>query len=320
MKFKPAFVRSYQNGSLQEKAGKALSLLGSCSICPRKCKVNRIKGGQGFCSTGINAKVYSFMPHHGEEPPISGQNGSGAVFFSNCNMNCVYCQNFEFSQSGKGKDLNVQGLADIMLKLQEDGCHNINLITPTHVVPQIIEALLAAAKKGLNIPICYNTSGYELPETIRLLEGIVDIYLADMRYSADEEAVRYSAAPGYSYYNKESVKEMYCQVGNAKINNDGILESGLIIRHLVLPNSIAGTGKTMEFISRELSDEVYVSLMSQYLPCYKAGSIKEICRRVTLDEYEQAKNDMERFGLYNGWVQDSGGLERFAGTNIKQNL
>jgi putative pyruvate formate lyase activating enzyme len=257
------------------------------------------------------------MPHHGEEPPISGQRGSGTIFFSHCNMNCVYCQNYEFSQIGEGKEVDFQELADFMLQLQDMGCHNINLVTPTHVMPQILKALLLAIPKGLRLPLVYNTGGYELPQILYLLDGIVDIYLPDMRYADNEVAIKYSSAPDYPRYNQESLKEMHRQVGVAKIDQEGIIKRGLIIRHLVLPDNIAGTDKIMQFISTQLSKDTYISLMSQYFPCYKAAQFKEILRRITLKEYEDAKDTMYKWALGNGWIQDSCGLDRFAGINIK---
>lgn len=282
------------------------------------CKVNRLKGKVGICKTARSARVHSFMPHHGEEPPISGERGSGTIFFACCNMKCQYCQNFEFSQEGEGsKQVTPEELSRIMLGLQEEGCHNINFVTPTHVMPQILEALCLAIPKGLKLPLVYNTGGYELPEMIKLLDGIIDIYLPDMRYGDDECAARYSLSPGYPEYNQKAVKEMHAQVGVADISSDGIIKKGLVIRHLVLPGNISGTKKIMKFIKEELSDETYISLMSQYTPYYRASSFKELGRRISLDEYQKAREAMEEYGLSNGWVQESFGLERFAGVNIK---
>ncbi|MCK9604371.1 MAG: radical SAM protein [Candidatus Omnitrophica bacterium] len=296
---------------LKEKTGQALKMLESCSLCPRKCNVNRLKNELGFCKTGLKAKVCSFMPHHGEEPPISGSRGSGAIFFSNCNMACVYCQNYKFSQlQEEGREVSPEELAGFMLELQNNGCHNINLVTPTHVMPQILQSLVIAIEKGLKIPLVYNTSGYELVEALEILEGIVDIYLPDMRYADNNMAIKYSSAPDYPKYNRQAIKEMYRQVG----------VEGLIIRHLVLPDNISGTDKIMRFISSEISKDAYISLMSQYSPYFKATGIKEISRRLLLEEYENAKTIMEKYGLHNGWTQDSGGLERFAGVNIKSNI
>jgi putative pyruvate formate lyase activating enzyme len=291
----------------------------SCCICPRKCKVNRLKNERGFCKTGLKPKVCSSMPHHGEEPPISGARGSGTIFFSHCNMACVYCQNYEFSQLGQGREVGSEELANFMLELQNIKCHNINLVTPTHVLPQILVALNIAVSKGLKIPVVYNTGGYELAQIIKLLDGIVDIYLPDMRYAESEMAEKYSSAPDYPEYNQEALKEMHRQVGVAKMDEHGIIRRGVVIRHLVLPNGIAGTEKIMRFIAQDLSVNTYISLMSQYMPYYKASEFKEISRRLKLNEYAEAKKIMEKYGLHNGWIQESYGLERFAGVNIKPN-
>ncbi len=302
---------------LEKIIDRAFKMLESCCICPRRCGVNRLKGEKGFCKAGLKPVVYSFLAHHGEEPPVSGKNGSGAVFFSNCNMACVYCQNYEFSQQGRGTEEGFDALAAIMLELQGQGCHNINLVTPTHIMPQVLKALNIAVSKGLKLPVVYNTGGYELPEVIKLLEGIVDVYLADMRYADNENAVKYSSAPDYPQYNMASIKQMQRQAGVAQIDNDGIIKKGLIIRHLVLPDNISGTDKVMRFIKEEVSPDTYISLMSQYMPYYKASGFKEISRRLTGREYSAAKNIMHKYGLHNGWVQESYGLERFAGVHIK---
>ncbi|MFH0913192.1 MAG: radical SAM protein [Candidatus Omnitrophota bacterium] len=260
------------------------------------------------------------MPHHGEEPPISGHRGSGTVFFSSCNMACVYCQNYKFSQLDEGREVELKELADFMLQLQGMDCHNINLVTPTHILPQILKALKIAIEKGLNIPLVYNTAGYELPGIIKLLDGIVDIYLTDSRYADNDIAIKYSSAPDYPKFNQAALKEMHRQVGIARIDSQGLIKNGVIVRHLVLPNNIAGTDKIMQFIASQLSPDSYISLMSQYSPYYKAEDSKELSRRVSDQEYEDAKTIMEKYGLYNGWTQQSHGLERFAGVNIKPTL
>lgn len=313
----PGYLELYRSGKLKEIAVELFGSLSSCAICPRKCRVNRFEDKRGYCKTGLKAKFFSFMAHQGEEPPISGSRGSGAIFFACCNMSCVYCQNYEFSQLGQGKEVSDLELAEIMLKLQAMGCHNINFVTPTHVLPQILNALLIAIPGGLNIPIVYNTGGYELPEIIARIEGVVDIYLPDMRYSDADMAKDYSNAPDYPEYNQASVKEMHRQVGIANINKEGIMETGVIIRHLVLPNNISGTDKIMRFIGLELSSDTYVSLMSQFLPYYKASEFKDLNRRLSFKEYGLAKQALEEFGIGNGWIQESFGAERFAGVNIK---
>jgi putative pyruvate formate lyase activating enzyme len=313
----PAYLESYQNGKLNSIIEKTFKMLQFCSICPRKCKINRLNNEKGFCRTGLKPKVCSFMPHHGEEPPISGKRGSGTIFFSCCNMACVYCQNYEFSQLDEGKEVEFKELADFMLQLQDMGCHNINLVTPTHVLPQILKALLLAIPQGLKIPLVYNTGGYELPWIIKLLDGIVDIYLPDMRYAENAMALKYSQAPNYPVFNQASLREMQRQVGVARMDEEGIIKRGVIIRHLVLPNDVSGTDKIMHFIARELSADSYISLMSQYSPYYKADQMKEIARRISYDEYQKAKQIMRKYTLSNGWMQESAGLERFAGIHIK---
>ncbi|MFA5275337.1 MAG: radical SAM protein [Candidatus Omnitrophota bacterium] len=316
----PSYLETFNSGKLQQITGEAFKMLESCSICPRKCKVNRKEGKVGFCKTALKAKVCSSLSHHGEEPPVSGNNGSGTIFFSHCNMACAYCQNYEFSQLGQGREVSDEELADLMLQLQKEGCHNINFVTPTHVMPQILKSLLIAIPQGLHIPLVYNTGGYELPEIIKLLDGIVDIYLVDMRYGDNSMAIQYSSAPRYPEYNQASLKEMHRQTGVAVIDKKGIIKRGVIIRHLVLPNGISGTRSIMKFISEELSPETYISLMSQYLPYYKAREFPDISRRLKEKEYTQAQDIMHNFGLHNGWIQESYGEERFAGVNIKPSL
>jgi len=313
----PSYLGLYRNNALTDIVDKAYGLLKSCAICPRKCGVNRLKDEKGFCKSGLLLKVCSFMPHHGEEPAISGSKGSGTIFFSHCNMACAYCQNYEFSQLGEGREVEAEELADFMLGLQALNCHNINLVTPTHVMPQILRALSLAAEKGLKLPIVYNTGGYESVEALRLLEGVVDIYLPDSRYGDEQAAIKYSQAPGYPAYNRQALKEMHRQVGVAKLDEQGIITRGIIIRHLVLPTDIAATEKIMRFISEELSRDTYISLMSQYLPCFKSRDFEQLSRRITFEEYERARDIMQEYGLHNGWIQESYGLERFAGTNIK---
>ncbi|MFA5118246.1 MAG: radical SAM protein [Candidatus Omnitrophota bacterium] len=313
----PSYLNAYHNGSLQKITESAFAMLEACSLCPRKCGVDRLKGRTGYCKTGLLPQIYNFLAHHGEEPPLSGEHGSGTIFFSRCTMSCAYCQNFEFSQEGKGKSFSYDELAQIMLDLQDRGTHNINLVTPTHVLPQILKALLIAVPQGLKLPLVYNTSGYERPEIIKMLAGIVDIYLPDMRYAEAKNSKKYSNAPDYPKYNQAAVKEMHDQTGTARFDEHGIIKHGLIIRHLVLPENISGTEKTMKFIAQEISPDTYISLMSQYRPYYKAAAFKDISRRLTCEEYESAQKIIQRHELENGWIQESFGLERFAGVNIK---
>lgn len=316
----PSYLKAYRNNKLKSITEKFKKRLESCDICPRNCRTNRLNNELGFCTTGIKAKVYSHLKHHGEEPAISGTNGSGTIFFTNCNLRCVYCQNYEFSQTGEGKEVEADELASIMLKLQEEGCHNINFVTPTHVIPQILEALILAIPKGLNIPLVYNSSGYDSLGSIKLLKGIFDIYLPDARYADPEISLKYSYVEDYPKINQKALCEMHKQVGVAKIDENGIIKSGLIIRHLVLPQNLAQTEKVMDFIARNLSKETYVSLMSQYFPCYKAKDYPELLRRITKEEYDKAIEAMSENGLHNGWIQDEFGLDRFQGIHIKTNL
>jgi len=290
---------------LQNRIDAAYELLESCRVCPRECGVNRLKNDKlGFCRSGLNPVVSSASPHHGEEPPLSGTKGSGTIFFANCNLRCVYCQNYPISQMGNGAERTPGELACQMLWLQEQGCHNLNLVTPTHFMPQILKALGIARERGFNLPVVYNTSGYESLDALRLLDGIVDIYMPDMRYGEDGVARRYSAAPDYPGANRAAVREMYRQVGNLVVDKNGIAVRGLVIRHLVLPNGFSGTREIMKFLAEEISKDVYISLMSQYFPAYKATAMKELSRRITAEEYEEACGIMDKYGLENGWVQE----------------
>lgn len=295
-----------------------MELLSSCQLCPRKCGVNRLKGEIGFCGVGKDLKIYNYHLHFGEEPPISGTHGSGTIFFSHCNSRCAYCQNYKFSQVGEGSEVKIQELSEIMLNLQKKGAHNINLVTPTHFTPQIKEAINISKQSGLSIPIVYNTLGYELTEILESLRGLIDIYLPDMRYSDNLNAIKYSSLPDYVKFNREAVKEMYKQVGDL-ILEDEVAKKGLIIRLLVLPNNIAGIRDTMKFIAEKVSPNTYISLMSQYYPVYKADGHPEINRQITKREYEEALEAMEEFGLKNGWIQESPSekdREHFLGTNF----
>jgi len=305
---------------LETNSKLASEKLKRCQLCPRRCKVNRLKNQKGFCKAGLKPAVYSYFAHQGEEPPISGQRGSGTIFFTHCTMHCVYCQNYSFSQLSDEKEMTTEQLSAIMLSLEKLGCHNINLVTPTHFVPQILEALLLAVRKGLSIPILYNTSGYDLVETLKLLDGIIDIYLPDMRYGDNENAKRFSDAPDYVKMNQKAAAEMFRQVGDLTLDESGIVERGLIVRHLVLPNNLASTEKIFDFISKNISKETYISLMSQYHPVYKAHEFPEINRRLTRKEYEEATKLLFKYELHNGWIQESNNEmdSMLLGTNIKK--
>ncbi|MDD5495566.1 MAG: radical SAM protein [Candidatus Omnitrophica bacterium] len=290
-----------------------------CSICPRRCGINRIRGERGYCRAGLQPAVYSHSPHHGEEPPLSGTRGSGTIFFTYCNMKCAYCQNYYFSQLGHGVEISIEKLSEIMLGLEKHGCHNINLVSPTHFVPQIVMALEMAVGKGLDIPIVYNSGGYDLPRTLRLLEGIVDIYMPDMRYSDDNTAKKYSDAEDYVKYNRGSVMEMQRQVGDLLLDENGIAEKGLIVRLLALPQELSGIKESLKFIKDRVSGNAYLSIMSQYYPTYKAYDFKELSRGVTKEEYKNVVDEAKRLGLNNGWIQERPRQQdvTFLGTNIK---
>jgi len=247
--------------------------------------------------------VASWNNHLGEEPPISGKKGSGAIFFSGCTGKCIFCQNYPISQLGTGVEMTAERLADIMLELQGRGCHNINFVTPTHFSPSIVKAVGSAAARGLRIPIVYNTSGYERVETLRLLDGIVDIYLPDVKYSDNSVAARLSGFTGYVEYNRTALKEMYRQVGKLKTRR-GCAIRGMIIRHLILPGGLSGTPEAIRFIAEEISREVHISLMDQYFPAYHAAHHETISRRISEEEYQEALEAFDTYGLHNGWIQD----------------
>lgn len=282
-----------------------VKILEKCAICPHNCGINRLNNQIGRCKSKDTVKVALYSTHNFEEPCISGKKGSGTVFFSNCNMNCVFCQNYEISQQGKGKEISIEELADIFIKQQEKDVENINLVTPTSYVPQIIEAIKIARKNGLKLPIVYNTNGYEKVETLKMLEGYVDIYLPDFKYSDDELGKRLSKVDNYFEIVTEALKEMYRQTGKAVFNGEGIMQKGMIIRHLVLPNHILNSRRVLKWINENMHD-VYVSVMAQYFPTYKAKEIDDINRKLTKEEYEQIENYLYRLDLENGYIQELG--------------
>ncbi len=275
-----------------------------CSVCPRKCGVNRLKGEKGFCKSGNEIRVASINLHTGEEPPISGTKGSGTVFFSNCTMSCVFCQNYPISQLGNGYLLTTQQLADKMLELQKKGAHNINFVTPSHMYPLMAESVFIAKQKDLKIPILANCSGYESVEVLELMDDFIDIYMPDMKYSDDIYAKKYSNVTDYTKINKAAIKEMFRQKGNLFINKNEIAEKGLLIRHLVLPNGISGSKEIFDFIASEISADAFVSVMAQYHTAHKSDAIKELSRKITEAEYENAVDCFYKSGLHNGWVQE----------------
>ncbi len=298
------YIDLFQSGELRERVRAAYARLRSCDLCPHDCRVDRISGETGFCRAGLMPKIASATLHRGEEPPISGERGSGTIFFSWCTMRCRFCQNFPISQMGNGEELTTSSLAEKMLKLQKLGAHNINLVTPGHYLPQILAALWIAIPRGLRLPLVWNSNGYEKVDALALLEGIVDIYLPDMKYSDEEPAVRFSSAPGYRDINRAAIREMFRQTGQLGLDDDGIARRGLIIRHLVLPDRAAGSRETMKWIAETLGTETHLALMNQYFPAYEAEKTPGLQRKISDREYAEAVEALHEFGLENGWVQE----------------
>lgn len=276
-----------------------------CTICPHNCKINRTKN-PGRCKSTDKIKIALYSIHNFEEPCISGENGSGTIFFSNCNMNCVFCQNYEISQLGRGKEITIEELANVMIKQQERNVQNINLVTPTSYALHIVEAIKIARKKGLKIPIVYNTNGYESVETLKLLEGYVDIYLPDLKYYYDDLAKKYSKVDNYFQIATKAIQEMYRQVGAPVLDENGVMKKGLMIRHLILPNEVQNSKKVLKWIKENIDSNVYVSIMAQYFPTYKAKEIPEIARKITKEEYEKVENYLYELDLENGYIQELG--------------
>lgn len=289
-----------------EKENKMIHNLNSCIICPRSCKINRLQGEKGYCKCDDKLKIALASVHYFEEPCISGKNGSGTVFFSNCNLNCIYCQNYKISQEGFGKEISIEHLADIFIKQQEKGVNNINLVTPTSYVYQIIEAIKIAKKNGLDIPIIYNSNGYESLETIELLDGYIDVYLPDLKYYSNSIAKKYSKADNYFEIATKAIKKMYEQVGNPVFNENGIIQKGIMIRHLVLPNHILNTKNILKWIKQNMPQDIYVSIMAQYFPTYKAKQEKLINRKLTKKEYKEVEQYLYSLNLENGYIQELG--------------
>ncbi len=298
------YIDLYNSGELLNRVRKAYARLADCDLCPRNCRVSRLRGETGACGAVARPKIASSNVHRGEEPPISGSRGSGTIFFSHCTLHCLFCQNFPISQMGNGEIISTSRLADRMLKLQRHGVHNLNLVTPGHFLPQILAALWLAIPRGLRLPLVWNSSGYEKVDALRLLDGIVDIYLPDMKYADEDPAVTVSSAPGYREVNRSAVLEMFRQVGNLALDRDGIAVRGLIIRHLVLPEGKAGSSETLRWIAENLGRETHIALMNQFFPAYRAPEIQGIHRKITDDEYDDAVAVLEEFGLENGWVQE----------------
>jgi len=295
--FIPAHLKSYQDGTLFNKIESGRKMLENCTVCPRNCRVNRTKNETGFCRSGYLPIISSFSPHFGEERPLVGTNGSGTIFFTNCNLGCVFCQNYSISHRGEGEEVTFSYLSKIMLRLQNLGCHNINFVSPTHFVPQILHALPDAIRGGLSVPLVYNTGGYDSPDTLHLLDGIIDIYMPDFKYTDKKNAKKYSQAENYPEVIKTALKIMYDQVGDLCLDDNGIALHGLLVRHLVLPGGLAGTREAMRFLASEISPNTYVNIMAQYYPCGDIPLGSPLSRRISAQEYQNSLDEAENAGL-----------------------
>lgn len=295
----PVYLNLLESGEFEHRVKALNQMLEDCVLCPHQCKVNRLRGEKGYCRTLNRPIVSSYQSHFGEEDELVGRNGSGTIFFSNCNLSCVFCQNYQISQCGEGREVGAERLSDMMLSLQEQGCHNINLVSPSHVVPQIVEAIYIASEEGLSIPIVYNTNGYDLTDTLRFLDGIVDIYMPDIKFSDDSIAYRYLGVKNYYSIATAAVKEMHRQVGNLKTDDRGIAYRGLLIRHLVMPQNLAGTDTIMNFIGEEISKDTYVNIMAQYYPAHRAYRFEHLDRGLEPWEYRKAVEAAQLAGLKN---------------------
>lgn len=283
-----------------------LKQLESCRLCRRNCGVNRLKGEKGYCKAGMDVRVARAALHHWEEPCISGKNGSGTIFFSNCNLSCVFCQNHKISQEGTGRDITIEKLSSLFLEQQERGAHNINLVTPTHYIPQIIASLQIAKNKGLKLPILFNTNSYINVDALKLLNGYIDVYLPDLKYFNDKYAVKYSNAPGYFKQAAAAMKEMFSQVGETVLNEEGMITKGMIIRHLMLPGLLFDSKKVIDYIHTTFGNSVYISIMNQYTPLFKAAEHSEINKPLNPAHYDSLVNYCLDIGIVNGFIQESG--------------
>lgn len=295
--FTPSYIDSYRSGSLSQKIEIADQLLRKCEVCPRKCGVDRINNEVGFCRTGQQAIVCSYHAHFGEEAPLVGKKGSGTIFFSYCNLLCCFCQNFEISHQGEGAAVYPEQIAGMMIRLQKEGCHNINFVTPSHVVPQILAALPVAIEQGLHVPLVYNTGTYDRVEVLELLEGVFDMYMPDFKFVDPELSKAACQAGDYALVAKQALKEMFRQVSDLVLDDSGIAMKGLLVRHLVLPDNLAGTKQVMEFIVNEISPDTYVNIMPQYYPCGLADKIPGLNRRITEKEFRSAMEDARKAGI-----------------------
>ncbi len=301
IRYLPAYRSRLTIGELTGRAAGLRELMRKCTLCPHNCEARRLDGRYGVCRSTADAVITSAGPHYGEEAPLTGSRGSGTIFFTSCNLKCTFCQNYDISQMRLGRRVSTLELAEIMLRLQQGGCHNINLVTPTHMVPQFVEALIHSVKRGLSLPIVYNCGGYESVSLLKLLEDIVDIYMPDIKYSDNEVARKFSGAPGYWDIVRSAVKEMHRQVGNLVVDAKGIAERGLLIRHLVLPNGLSGSSAVLDFISREVSASTYVNIMDQYRPAYRALRYNELSRTIKQSEYREVLEYAMQVGLHRGF-------------------
>ncbi len=295
--FEPAYVRALESGKLRQGIETARDILADCTICPRECRVNRTENELGFCETGARAIVSSANPHFGEESPLVGTGGSGTIFFTSCNLKCAFCQNYEISHMKEGREVSADTLAKLMLELQRMGCHNINFVTPSHVVPHILEAVESAAEKGLKVPLVYNSGGYDSVETLKLLDGVVDIYMPDLKFMDPQICESLMDARDYPEIVKNALREMFRQVGDLEINEHGIAVRGLLVRHLVMPQNMASTQEAMRFLATEISPDTYVNIMNQFRPCGKAHNHPGLDRTVTREEYVHALETAEEEGI-----------------------
>ncbi len=297
MKWEPSYIQTHRRGLLQPKVDAARDILNQCNLCPHNCLVDRHHGELGICRTGDQPVVSSYGPHFGEEDPLVGRNGSGTIFFAQCNLFCIFCQNYEISHGGEGEEISARDLASIMIHLQQRGCHNINFVTPSHQVAQILEALPVAIEAGLNVPLVYNSGGYDAVETLKLLDGVVDIYMPDFKFWDPEVAGKLCAAQDYPERAREAFQEMHRQVGDLALDDLGLARRGLLVRHLVLPDNLAGTAQVMKFLAEELSPNTYVNVMAQYRPCGRAFEHPSLGRLPTQQEQLEAQEAARRAGL-----------------------
>jgi len=312
----PSYLALYRNGELRRRTRILEACLASCDSCPRDCHVNRLENKHGFCHSGFLPIVSAVCDHHGEEPVISGSRGTGAIFFGNCNMSCVYCQNYQISQDSEhqiSKETSIRVLAENMIYLQDElGCHSISFISPSHFIVQLMKAVLEAIPMGLHLPLIYNTNAYDSLAKLRMLDGDIDIYLPDLKYASNRYANNYSKTPNYVLYAHKAIREMYRQVGkDLVLDNGGLVQRGLIIRYLILPNQIAGTRNSLSWVARELSANVTVSIMSQYFPTKPVKQILQLCRKISSLEYSETLEMLDELGMENGWVQEMNAADNY---------